>query len=85
MITRPGRYLRSMYFAPWDTTQCLPINAMIDVKGVARELAVSTRTVQFWQSKGWMPHRQLRGKQLVYRRVDIENVKTALELIANYG
>jgi hypothetical protein len=85
MITRPGKYLRSMYFAPWDTKQCLPMNEMIDIKGVANELAVSTRSIQFWESKGWMPHRQLRGKQLVYRRVDIENVKTALELIANYG
>lgn len=85
MITRPGKYLRSMYFAPWDTTQCLPMNETIDVEGVAHALAVSTRSIQFWESKGWMPHRQQRGKQLLYRRLDIESVKIALELIANYG
>lgn len=85
MMARPGKHLRRMYFAPWNTKQCLPMHEMIDVKGAAHELAVSTRSIQFWESKGWMPLRQLRGKQLLYRRVDIANVKTALELIANYG
>lgn len=80
MITRPGKYMRRMYFAPWDTTRCLPMDEMIDIKGVANELAVSTRSIQFWEAKGWMPLRQQRGRELLYRRTDIAQIKAVVDL-----
>lgn len=83
MISRPGKYLRSLFFAPWDTTQYLPMDELIGIKDVANEWQVSPRAVQAWQAKGWMPHRQQRGKELLYRRADIEQVKVVLKLIAS--
>lgn len=78
MITRPGKFLREVIYPVWDRTMFLPIDEMIDVKTVANELGVTPRSVQFWQSRGWMPLRQQRGNELLYRRVDIAQVKATL-------
>ena len=81
MITRPGKHLRAIRHAQWDPTQYVPIDEMIDIKGVANELGVTPRSVQSWQAQGWMPLRQQRGKELLYRRTDIAQLKTVLSLV----
>lgn len=84
MIRRLGNQLRNASWPSWDTTQYLPLSDLIDTKGVASELGVSTRTIQFWQARGQMPYRQQRGKQLLYRKIDIAHLKTALSIIIHY-
>lgn len=78
MMMRPGKHLRNVQHVNWDPTQYLPIDEMIDTKHVASELGVTPRSVQSWQAQGWMPPRQQRGKEMLYRRIDIAKIKAVL-------
>ena len=81
MIVRPGKYLHNIRYADWDYSLSIPMNDLTNTRDAARQLGFSARTIQAWQARGLMPHRLKRGKELLYRQVDIGLIIRGLKLL----